>query len=48
MNNSMFLGGNNYQGGNIQKNRDLLNGMNNIINQIDSKILNDDFLNQTH
>ena len=47
MNNSMILGGNNtiqY----YQKNKDLLSGMNNIINQIDSKILNDDFLNQTY
>ena len=43
MNNSMFLGGNNnFQGllGNYQKN--------NNINQIDSKILKDDFLNQTY
>ena len=31
-----------------QKNSNLLNGMNNIINQIDSKILNDEFLNQTY
>ena len=32
----------------LQKNRELLNGMNNIINQIDSKILNDEYLNQTY
>ena len=33
---------------NYQKNKDLLAGMNNIINQLDSKILNDDLLNQTY
>ena len=46
MNNSMIGGNNTVQY--YQKNRDLLSGMNNIINQIDSKILNDDFLNQTY
>ena len=48
MNNSMFLGQGTKFMGNYQKNKDLLTGMNNIINQIDSKILNDDFLNQTY
>ena len=48
MNNSMFLGQGSKFMGNYQKNKDLLTGMNNIINQIDSKILNDDFLNQTY
>ena len=53
LNNSVILGANNtFQGqrlsGNYQINKDLLSGMNNIINQIDSKILNDDFLNQTY
>ena len=48
MNNSMFIGGNPNFPGTYQKNKDLLTGMNNIINQIDSKILNDDLLNQTY
>ena len=47
-NNSMFLGQGPQFMGNYQKNKDLLAGMNNIINQIDSKILKDDFLNQTY
>ena len=52
MNNSLLLGNSTFQAQNFngafQKNRDLLNGMNNIINQIDSKIFNDDLLNQTY
>ena len=52
MNNSLLLGNSTFQAqdfnGAFQKNRDLLNGMNNIINQIDSKIFNDDLLNQTY
>jgi chromosome segregation ATPase len=52
-NNSTYVGPNNntFQGqrfSSVQKNRDILNGMNNIINQIDSKLLNDEFLNQTY
>jgi hypothetical protein len=46
-NNSMFIGGNNtFQGQNYKGN--LVSGLNNIVNQIDSKILNDDLLNQTY
>ena len=52
LNNSLLLGNSTFQAQNFngafQKNRDLLNGMNNIINQIDSKIFNDDLLNQTY
>ena len=51
-NNSGYQGANNtvqvQRLGSNQKNSNLLNGMNNIINQIDSKILNDEFLNQTY
>jgi len=51
-NNSGYQGVNNtVQGQRLasnQKNSNLFNGMNNIINQIDSKILNDEFLNQTY
>ena len=47
-NNSMLLGQGSQFMANYQKNKDLLAGMNNIINQIDSKILKDDFLNQTY
>jgi len=47
MNNSMFISYPKF-GGNNQNSKDLLSGMNNIINQIDSKILNDDILNQTY
>ncbi len=52
-NNSVYVGqmNNTFQAQKIpgfQKNRELLNGMNNIINQIDSKILNDEYLNQTY
>ena len=52
-NNSTYVGPNNntFQGqrfSSVQRNRDILNGMNNIINQIDSKLLNEEFLNQTY
>jgi hypothetical protein len=52
-NNLTYVGPNNntFQGqrfSSVQSNRDILNGMNNIINQIDSKLLNDEFLNQTY
>ena len=52
-NNSVYVGpmNNTFQAQKFpgfQKNRELLNGMNNIINQIDSKILNDEYLNQTY
>jgi hypothetical protein len=48
MNNTLYggIGGNQNYGGNFLKTKDLLNSMNNIINNIDPKILKDD-LNQT-
>ena len=46
MNNSKFLGNNTFQGQNYKGN--IVTGLNNLVNQIDSKILNDDLLNQTY
>ena len=47
MNNSMFISDPRFAL-NYQNNNDLLSGMHNIVNQIDSKILNNDIFNQTY